>query len=162
MSFEHRNEDSMYRDWSADKQHVISTVAPYSGLGGDSRPAGGLSFGSVTPNELSEWPQTRCSSGIGTSVFTLFQLQQDVAPCLFPAASRHAAYTPSDAAGLPACPCVAQLCLPAAPSSDQRSRPMLLLSSSSTKQQQPSNRSTLSALWVQPARSTKTRARKHP
>jgi hypothetical protein len=55
MSFEHRNEDSMFRDWASDKQGVFSAVAPYSGLTDSSRAAGGLSFGTVTPNELSEW-----------------------------------------------------------------------------------------------------------
>jgi hypothetical protein len=52
MSFEHRNEDSVTREWTADKQHVISAVAPVSGLGDSSRAVGGLSFGTVTPNEL--------------------------------------------------------------------------------------------------------------
>jgi hypothetical protein len=55
MSFEHRNEDSMSRDWANDKQGVFSAVAPFSGLADTSRAAGGLSFGTVTPNELSEW-----------------------------------------------------------------------------------------------------------
>lgn len=56
MSFEHRDEDSMSRDWAADKQGVFSAVAPYTGMGDAGRAAGGLSFGTVTPNELSEWP----------------------------------------------------------------------------------------------------------
>lgn len=56
MSFEQRDQDSMSRDWAADKQGVFSAVAPFSGLGGDAaRAAGGLSFGTVTPNELSEY-----------------------------------------------------------------------------------------------------------
>lgn len=54
MSFEHRNEDSTHREWAADKQGVLCAVAPVSGLGDASRSAGGLSFGSVTPNELSK------------------------------------------------------------------------------------------------------------
>jgi hypothetical protein len=60
MSFEHRNEDSLFREWSADKQYVISAVAPVSGLGDSSRAAGGLSFGTVTPNELGEWLSADC------------------------------------------------------------------------------------------------------
>lgn len=54
MSFEHRNEDFTHREWAADKQGVLSAVAPVSGLGDATRSAGGLSFGTVTPNELSE------------------------------------------------------------------------------------------------------------
>lgn len=44
----------MSRDWASDKQGVFSAVAPYTGMGDAGRAAGGLSFGTVTPNELGE------------------------------------------------------------------------------------------------------------